>query len=39
MPVTVAKDPLNCVVNGTGIVLENIDRLKTVLISPRKPKF
>ena len=39
MPVTVAKDPPNCVVNGTGIVLENIDRLKTVLISPRKPKF
>ena len=39
MPVTVAKDPLNCVVNGTGIVLEIIDRLKTVLISPRKPKF
>lgn len=39
MPVYVADEPLNCVVNGTGIVLENIDKLKTVLISPRKPKF
>ena len=39
MPSFVAENPLNCVVNGTGIVLENIDKLKGVLISPRKPKF
>ncbi|MPN56005.1 hypothetical protein SDC9_203689 [bioreactor metagenome] len=39
MPVYVAEEPLNCVVNGTGIVLENIEKLKTVLISTRKPKF
>ena len=39
MPVHVAENPLDCVVNGTGIVLEKIDELKGVLISPRKPKF
>ncbi len=39
MPSFVAENPLNCVVNGIGIVLENIDKLKGVLISPRKPKF
>lgn len=39
MPVYVAEEALNCVANGTGIVLENIDKLKTVLVSPRKSKF
>lgn len=39
MPVNIADEPLNCVVKGTGIVLERIDKLKGVLISPRKPKF
>lgn len=39
MPVNIADNPLNCVVKGTGMVLENIDKLKGVLISPRKPKF
>ena len=39
MPVNVADEPLNCVVKGTGIVLEKIDKLKGVLISTRKPKF
>ena len=39
MPVNIADEPLNCVVKGTGIVLEKIDKLKGVLISPRKPKF
>ena len=38
MPVNIADEPLNCVVKGTGIVLEKIDKLKGVLISPRKPK-
>ena len=39
MPVNVADDPLDCVATGTGMVLENIEKLKGVLISPRKPKF
>ncbi len=39
MPVNIADEPLNCVVKGTGIVLEKIDKLKGVLVSPRKPKF
>ncbi len=32
MPVLVADDPLTCVVRGTGIVLEDIDTLKDVLV-------
>ncbi len=36
MPVHIAEEPLNCVVLGTGLVLEHIDTLKSVLISPRK---
>lgn len=39
MPVNIAKEPLNCVVFGTGLVLENIDTLKSVLVSPRKMKM
>ncbi|MBR1444559.1 MAG: rod shape-determining protein, partial [Firmicutes bacterium] len=39
MPVHVANEPLNCVANGTGLVLEHIDTLKTVLISSQKLKI
>lgn len=39
MPVHVANEPLNCVAVGTGLVLEQIDKLKSVLISPRKALF
>ncbi len=31
LPVTIADDPLRCVVNGSGIVLENLDRMKNFL--------
>lgn len=36
MPVNIGAEPLNCVALGTGMVLEHIETLKTVLISPRK---
>lgn len=36
MPVYVAEDPLECVVKGTGKTLEDLERLKTVLINSRK---
>lgn len=36
MPVHLADEPLLCVARGTGRVLENIDVLKRVLISPKK---
>lgn len=36
MPVHIANEPLNCVALGTGIVLEQIDVLKTVLISSQR---
>ena len=36
MPVYVADDPLGCVVKGTGKTLEDLERLKTVLINARK---
>ncbi|MFI3173613.1 MAG: rod shape-determining protein [Bacillota bacterium] len=39
MPVNIANEPLNCVVLGTGLVLEQINILKSVLISPRKAMF
>lgn len=32
IPVIVADDPLTCVVRGTGIVLEDLDNLKDVLV-------
>lgn len=38
MPVYVAQEPLNCVVKGTGKTLEDLDRLKSVLINARKRK-
>ena len=31
LPVSIAEDPLACVVKGTGKALEDIDRLKTIL--------
>ena len=31
LPVSIAEDPLACVVKGTGKALEEIDRLKTIL--------
>ena len=36
MPVYVADDPLTCVVKGTGKTLEDLERLKPVLINARK---
>ena len=36
MPVYIADNPLECVVNGTGKTLEDLERLKTVLINARK---
>ncbi len=36
MPVHLADEPMDCVVKGTGIALEEIDSLKKILISPRK---
>ena len=39
MPVFVAEEPLECVVRGTGKVLEELERLKPVLISNRKKRI
>ena len=36
MPVFIAESPLDCVVRGTGKTLEDLERLKTVLINSRK---
>lgn len=36
MPVLIAEDPLSCVAIGTGLVLEHLDTLKSVLISQKK---
>lgn len=38
MPVYIAEDPLESVVKGTGKVLEELERLKPVLIKKRKRK-
>lgn len=38
MPVTVAENPLDCVAIGAGKVLDEIETLKRVLITPRKLK-
>ena len=38
MPVYIAEDPLDCVVRGTGKTLEDLERLKTILINARKRK-
>ncbi len=36
MPVILSEDPLLCVVKGTGKVLERLDVLKRLLITPKK---
>ena len=36
MPVYIAEEPLECVVRGTGKVLEELEKLKSVLINKRK---
>lgn len=36
MPVYVAEDPLDCVVKGTGKTLEELEKLKRVLVNSRK---
>ena len=36
MPVYIAESPLECVVKGTGKTLEDLERLKSVLINARK---
>ena len=36
MPVYIAEEPLECVVRGTGKTLEDLERLKHVLINSRK---
>ena len=38
IPVFVAEDPLDCVVRGTGKTLEDLEKLKAVLINSRKRK-
>jgi len=38
MPFTIAENPLDCVVRSAGKVLEEIESLKKVLISPKKLK-
>ncbi|HEB84057.1 MAG TPA: rod shape-determining protein [Bacteroidetes bacterium] len=32
LPINLAEDPLTCVVRGTGLVLDNFDKLETVLL-------
>ena len=36
MPVIIAENPLECVVNGTGKTLEDLEKLKGVLLNSRK---
>ena len=38
MPVYIAEQPLDCVVRGTGKTLEDLERLKTVLVNGRRRK-
>lgn len=38
MPVYIAEEPLDCVVRGTGKTLEDLERLRTVLVNARKRK-
>lgn len=35
MPVKLVEDPLTAVVRGTGMVLEDVDALKDILVSPK----
>ena len=36
MPVIIAEAPLDCVVNGTGKTVEELEKLKNALINGRK---
>ena len=36
IPVNIAEEPLDCVVNGCDLVLENLDTLKSVLIKSKR---
>ncbi len=36
MPVKIANEPLHCVADGTGLVLDNLETLKTVLVTTKK---
>ncbi|MDD4352408.1 MAG: rod shape-determining protein [Candidatus Gracilibacteria bacterium] len=38
MPVHIANDPLSCVARGTGVVLEDLDNLREVLVSSEYTK-
>ncbi len=38
MPVYIANNPLECVVNGTGKTLEDLEKLRTVLINSRRKR-
>jgi rod shape-determining protein MreB len=33
MPVHIADDPLTCVARGTGVVLQELDRMSRVLVA------
>ena len=35
LPVHVAEEPLNCVVKGCGIALENMDKLRTAFAAAK----
>ena len=38
MPVFIAENALECVVKGTGKTLEDLEKLKTVLLNARRIK-
>lgn len=38
MPVHIADDPLTCVVRGAGLVLEDLDKLKDILVTTQHEK-
>lgn len=38
MPIQIAEDPLTCVARGTGLVLEDLDHLKDVLVTSQYEK-
>ena len=38
MPVNVTEDPLDCVVKGTGKTIDDLERLKSVLINSRRKR-
>ncbi len=36
MPVHITEEPLDCVVQGTGLILDELDRLESLLIRPKR---